>query len=97
MRLWTALVSPRLKAGLCEHGNESPGSIKGHKVLDQLSNYWFFKIDSAVLSYFLERVLVVSIISAVAVELVLSAFQPLDPPTLPHSTHHNLPYTLRLS
>jgi len=36
--------------GCCQHGNESPGSVKGGEFIDWLSDYQFLK-DSAPWSY----------------------------------------------
>jgi hypothetical protein len=38
-------------AGSCEHDNEPSGSIKGGQLLDQLSDCWLLKKDSAPWSY----------------------------------------------
>jgi hypothetical protein len=39
-------------AGFCKHGNELPGSIKGGKFLDHLSDYQHLEKDSGPWSLF---------------------------------------------
>jgi hypothetical protein len=41
MKAWTTFVWLRIGpiAGICEHGNETSGFIKGGELLDQLSYY----------------------------------------------------------
>jgi hypothetical protein len=34
-------------AGICVHANEPSGSIKGRELIDQMSNYKLFKMDTA--------------------------------------------------
>jgi hypothetical protein len=46
--------------GSFEHGNEPLGSIKCWEILEQLSNWWLFKKDSAPWSLFNSRVRVTS-------------------------------------
>jgi hypothetical protein len=41
--------------GSCGHGNKYPGSKKCVEFLNQLSDYQFFKTDSASLSYYLKE------------------------------------------
>jgi len=44
----------------CEHGTELSGSIKGGEILEQLSNYWRLKKDSAPLFFSLSRDMVLA-------------------------------------
>jgi hypothetical protein len=39
----------------CEHGNEPKVSVKGRKILDQISDYWLLKKDSAPWSWLADQ------------------------------------------